>query len=318
MELRTKNSRKNNKFKNMLGIFAVLLLLEGYMALNCGVVQRKSSLVDGIGAFAHRSFQKGEVIERCITAMLPTSRTQYNLLDEYVFGHLDSYSDVVLGYAMVYNHHANSTVVIQASNIPSPRAPENKFIKDFIVYAKRDIEIGEELYSSYGTEKWFEERNIPYVSMPPVNIPDISLGNLPGCPYGMTEVFGGRIFATQTIYEGEVIEVARGLIMPSELTDGTSLDDLVWKSPTQEGAVMILLGTGALFRGREDTEVSNVIYEWYDEHDNFSNGTPTECHEKMLVSFTAKRTIEVNEELIIDLYNDGSRFRIAELSGDCL
>ena len=135
---------------------------------------------------------------------------------------------------------------------------------------------------------------------------------IPGCPQKYTEIHNGRVFAKQRIPANTVIEVARGLIVDGSLFDHTSVELFMWRSLVREQS-MLLLGNGALYRGRTDYEQSNVKYNWYSEV-----SLPTEarvdesggvqwsnnilCKSTMLIQFTASRDINTNEELIIDLY----------------
>lgn len=282
-------------------------------ALECGVVTRKSENVHGVGVFATKDYLEGEVIEKSFTIMMPTENTKYTLLDEYVFGHVEEYADVVLGYAMVYNHHANSNVQVTSSEILSKRIPSGEYYRDFVIYAKRDIKAGEELFSSYGNEQWFRERDKEYFDIPDRRVVDHTVNSFPGCPYGLTEMHDGRLYASERIHEGDVIEVSRALLMDPQVTRGTAMDNYVWRS-NYGHSVMVLLGTGASYRGRTDTEASNISYDWFPEE----GLQPGECNEKMLVVFTAVRDIEVNEELIIDLFHSEESDRIAVFpSGEC-
>ena len=136
----------------LIGI-QVGLVLCSFDLFDCGVVLRKSTVVDGIGVFAAREYREGDVVERSITPIYINNDISKlsSLINSYVFGHLEdeiSYHNVVLGNAMVYNHHSDSNVLIAASASSSPRLGDygnmSHYVRDFVVYAKRDIAIGKE------------------------------------------------------------------------------------------------------------------------------------------------------------------------------
>jgi hypothetical protein len=95
---------------------------------------------------------------------------------------------------------------------------------DFYITAHYDIPKGAELFTDYGGELWFAEKGIPYLAAThdadAYNREDMEGGDaegegedqgilLPGCPSGKVEITGGKVYATQVIQPGEVVEVAR-------------------------------------------------------------------------------------------------------------
>ena len=324
----------------ILFLLFLLQFVNGGRIMKCGMVTRKSNI--GIGIFATRDYKANSIIERSVTIPIhPDLFDDDIIFDEYAFGHYENkiyYYDMVLGYAMAYNHHEISNVKIVSNLLKSPRlhiSRENDAFRfdniyDFVVLAKRDIVMGEELYSSYGNENWFTERQISYIEQPLLNKFSIEelqntsdYRNIPGCPYGLTEIHDGRLYAKNIILKDTIIEVSRGLIVNVTLPMNNSLNHFIWRSLLDE-SYMLLLGTGALYRGRDDEEISNVDYSWYNEdedEDYFGNNdlqninvnvnlnmdgsmidSPIVCRDKMLVRFVANRNIDIHEELIIDLF----------------
>jgi hypothetical protein len=88
-----------------MGVFSRLLLYSRVLAdiaVDCNLVQKRHNYFDGIGVFAGRDYQEGEVVERCVTFPFPEHRASRRLLDRYVFGFPEEGNvAVVLGYAMV-------------------------------------------------------------------------------------------------------------------------------------------------------------------------------------------------------------------------
>ena len=309
---------------------------------HCGVTTAPHRDVDGVGVIATMNYEKGQVIERCLAFKLPEEATVGNVLDHYVYGHTEDngvyYADIVLGHAMVYNHHQNASVeVIEQHKVPSPRQPPGVTdVYDFVVFAVEGIEAGQEMFSNYGGSRWFLDRNIPFVASPERRQADWVgyVSELPGCPLGLTDVYNGRVYAKQHILKGTTIEVSRGLIFKSTITAGYSVHDYVWHSPGGSGElVMLLLGNGALYRAIKADEIPNVDYDWYVHGGSGALVSPTTgdstthidtivaCANKMFVKFIAISNILVNEELKISFLDNSApprtRTRVAKLPGDC-
>eukprot|EP00602_Paraphysomonas_sp_CaronLab_P004608 CAMPEP_0185036430 /NCGR_PEP_ID=MMETSP1103-20130426/29423_1 /TAXON_ID=36769 /ORGANISM="Paraphysomonas bandaiensis, Strain Caron Lab Isolate" /LENGTH=211 /DNA_ID=CAMNT_0027573965 /DNA_START=241 /DNA_END=873 /DNA_ORIENTATION=- len=204
---------------------------------------------------------------------------------------------------MVYNHHVNSSLHVHSTEIRSHRVA-HEGVLDFYITAARNIDKGEEMFSSYGTSLWFEERGIPLVESPEYDTAR-NVRALPGCPSDMTEVFNGRVYARQRIWEGEVVEISRGLIMPAWHGEGTDIMKYAWYADSKADlGLMLLLGTGALYQPPSNSSHEPTLtYEWFTDHPNYST---VSCSETMLVMFRAARNIDVNEELTIPLISDAN------------
>jgi len=280
---------------------------------------KKHTIFDGVGIFAGRDYKQGEVVERSITITLPAEKNT-PILSHYVFSHENNTLDLVLGYAMIYNHRNNNSLTVQAQLSPSPRvglpAPSNN-INDFLVVANYDIMKGQEMFTSYGDEQWFIENEIDFIdhSIDSTGsaIADQSI-IMPGCPMSKTEIINGKVYATQFIAAREVIEISRALFVPIDTGDGNDLESYLWYSEYSNERALLLLGQGALYNTlpREQLEESTVDYTWYDldqldanETRNI-NGTNTKdkniiCGDSMLVELKARRDILPNEELTVAL-----------------
>jgi hypothetical protein len=170
----------------------------------------------------------------------------------------------------MYNHKAEedkSVSMLNAQGLrPSPRT--NNETSDYIVVAARDIEIGDEIFATYGSELWFDERNIPYSDLNAIKSHDdlSQFRDLPGCVLQMTEIIGGRVYASRRIARDSIIEVSRAILVPIAFSSNQTLDKYAWHEEHGERG-MILSGHGALYRAVSVSpthEDYNVLYEWYD------------------------------------------------------
>jgi len=293
-------------------IAVLLYTVSGFK--DCDLLLKKHTNIHGIGVYANRNFNRGEVVERCIAVIIPSDRNS-PILDEYIYGHRDAYIDVVLGYGMVYNHHSNETLHVHSSEAFSIRTEHSNRVFDFILTALYDIQKGEEIFTSYGTgDGWFDERGMTYVSVknsaqpPTLSLSEDHEYSLPGCPLSKTEVFQGHVYATQYIIKGEVVEVARALLLPVSTGDGNDLQKYLWYS--NSGGLnksLLALGHGALYQA-SDVNSATLSYEWY----MGEGGDGDVCDDKMLVKFTAAKNIRPNMELTVPLLRDGLRRYVRE------
>jgi hypothetical protein len=128
----------------------------------------------GWGVFAARSFEIGEIVDMApgIVPMPAGSiAVQDSVLDDYAYGYwrLKGYNDVerlyaiMFGMDMFYNHHVEPNLEYMTfGREPAPNVPNASNSVGFI--AKRRIEVGEQLFSTYGQEDqgkdWFSRRGI--------------------------------------------------------------------------------------------------------------------------------------------------------------
>lgn len=291
-----------------LVVVLALLLYTASGFKDCELLLKKHTNIHGIGVYANRNFNRGEVVERCIAILIPSDRNS-PILDEYVYGHREAYIDVVLGYGMIYNHHSNESLHMHSSEAVSIRTGQSDMVFDFVLTALYDIKEGDEIFTSYGAgdgKTWFDERGMTYVSMidstQPPSLEDHEF-SLPGCPLSKTEVFQGHVYATQYILEGEVVEVSRALLLPVSTGDDNDLQRYLWYSNSGSlNKSILVLGHGALYQA-SDMNSATLSYNWYidDDSDVF------QCADKLLVQFIATTLIQPNMELTVPLVASGSR-----------
>jgi len=121
-------------------------------------IRCEKSARDGFGVFATETIKKGELIESCPVVIVPFSEwkfIQHSKLIDYLFEwapNSEKRIGYILGYAMIYNHSYD------------PNAESIKDLKNdlFNFYARKDIEVGEEITHNYNGsaghtgQVWFE------------------------------------------------------------------------------------------------------------------------------------------------------------------
>ena len=142
---------------------------------------------------------------------------------------------------------------------------------------------------------------------------NLPLKSLPGCPQQLTDVINGKLYASQTIEAGQIVEVSRALIISRWETTGNEIDQYAWHSlysGFHTDNVILLLGNGALYSAASGISLPSLTYRWYSLGTLvYSSHVPEEdhdhnCHETAFIAFVAVRKIEVSEALTIPLLID--------------
>lgn len=149
---------------------------------NCEIFFAPSSLPSGgWGAYAGRDFEQNEVVEispRYVALPHEMPVVVNSAIDDYIYGYqrwddekreLYTLAGVIFGKGMFYNHHAEPNLKWTSfGREPIAREPTISQATGFV--ARRKIEAGEELFSSYGEEdggvQWFEDRRLELVAVP--------------------------------------------------------------------------------------------------------------------------------------------------------
>lgn len=94
------------------------------------------------GAFATKSYKKGEILEICPAILQKTDDVQGKVRD-YLFRYDEDNSLIGFGYCSMYNHSDNPNANWHVIN--------SEKIK---IKAARDIDVGDEIFVSYGDDYW--------------------------------------------------------------------------------------------------------------------------------------------------------------------
>ena len=221
---------------------------------------------------------------------------------------------IVLGYAMLFNSNPNPSVEIGTNylipGIMSDGLHYGTDSSDIYFFATRDINAGEEIFVEYSEDYW-SFRNITMRELDNPELLSSSVTTLPGCASSLTVVIKNRVYATQRIFAGDIVEVSRTLIMPSLVAKrNTHLENLVWrrnttKCPSGNDLILLHNGNGALYKPPKMPGDANLQYDWWYDP---SQSSGVECSNRtMFIKFTAIRDIVPSEELTIEL----GRYRLA-------
>ncbi|TCD47449.1 SET domain-containing protein [Chlorobium sp. N1] len=114
-----------------------------------GKLQVGASSVAGRGVFATKPIGEGEIIERCPVLEVTDRDVGGELLNYVFYGNSEQSRLVVMGYGMLFNHSFEPNVAYWLE--------ESQTGPVLVLYAKRAVAKGEELFYDYGKE-WWETR----------------------------------------------------------------------------------------------------------------------------------------------------------------
>lgn len=125
------------------------------VAMTNGLLVQHISDRKGRGVITTKKIEIGELIESCPVIVIPKDQVvemTENVLWNYMFPWkvYDSILGdraIAMGFGMLYNHHHDPNALY--------RFNDNKTMPSIDFYAQRNIEIGEEITISYGSNLWF-------------------------------------------------------------------------------------------------------------------------------------------------------------------
>ena len=238
----------------------------------------------GWGVYAARPFQEGEIVA-IEPGMVPlTDKThKHSVLDDYTYGipiireGVDNHASLaIFGMGMFFNHHPTPNIFYTGFGRPPVNNHDDTHPDDddddscyavgFI--AIRDIEMGEELFSSYGLDDggigWFQQRGIEMQAPEESRISDESDGDNmldfsqtfcskiqsgPGLPTWKHRIPNGPLHwmgqnsqrlalfdagigdarAKVPIQSGERIEISTALVVSRDLFGGSALGAMLYR-----------------------------------------------------------------------------------------
>jgi hypothetical protein len=226
-----------------MSLLAVLLFFISTVVngSECDLSLRHSSPI-GVGVYAGRAIESGETVEVAIGVPIPLSAIYWTELVNYSEGFNDTHALFTLGSSALYNHVPNSDHEIvrkfmsHAEGRYAFRAPFQRSVDvDFV--SKRDIDMGEQMLAYYGND-WFQDRGWTELHESVLGASDSNtISDLPGCAHGNTALQDNVLVAKRPLRAGEVIEVARALLIPDwAVVEDSPLVDLLWWPPSSDSS----------------------------------------------------------------------------------
>lgn len=207
-----------------------------FVAVYCCELYLGESEAFGVGVFAGKEWEGGDVLEVGIGVPVHLSAVYWSELMNYSEGYNGTHALLTLGNSMLYNHIPDPDQELvrkymsRGNGFLEFRQPFGRSIDiDFV--ARRPTEIGEELLSHYGYD-WFEDRGIGEVRKTSDEVISHDNTRLPGCAQDYVQLTQNQITAKQFIPAGAIIETARAVLIPEwAIVQDGPLVDLLWWNP---------------------------------------------------------------------------------------
>jgi hypothetical protein len=229
--------------------------------IDCDFYSAPTTLpMQGRGIFTAKALKAEELIERSPTLTFSNDFWSSWKLENYVFATEDkSRALVAFGMGMMYNSlpEEERNAYDAWTSDPVYCGPEitsaYSSSTDSSYYTKRDVEVGSELFISYGNH-WFEARSYVQINSSTINMSALhrDLDYLKAHGVCMTHVYvsdsliplaGKGLFAKKRFYAGEVIYVSPVLLLPKHEVIDASNDSVLLNyciAPLSEVDIAIL------------------------------------------------------------------------------
>jgi hypothetical protein len=282
--------------------------------------------------FAGKDYAMDEKIAMDESLLIKLTFSIDNQLNNYIFGtHDEDYANLNLGVIALMNDHAPRNTRGHLAGYPSrdmltPAAAHSVYTPT-VLLADAEILAGDELFTSYGGEEWFADRNITLsdsapaeAARPEAYLPDTGhcLSDVQVQKSGFNNAMRG-MFAARSFKSGEVVSISPALLLSKKhLQSAASHSVMINYAISANGsdAALVPFGRGAMANNGGEMG-SNMIVQWYDWKARrfISEGDayiPTDTPIAELtaspfvglnVAYIATKDIEVNEELTI-FYGD--------------
>jgi hypothetical protein len=246
------------------------------------------SLIPGAvrGVIAGKDYQEGDLVDLSVSLVMPSDLISHWQLFNYVYSsNVESFSMALFGAGMLYNHmnpknldnYWHSTPSIDAETYRDIYAHPYTAYTEVEYVANRRIQMGEELFASYGDgSDWFTARGIElspldYDSDHPPRYSHEFLSENGHC---MTNIevknssipLAGRgIFARKAFKKGEIVSISPVLVIPKHDLEPTASHSVFlnycFLVPNTDLA-LFPIGLGGLINHGGTS--SNVEIDWFD------------------------------------------------------
>lgn len=289
------------------------------------------SFVGGRGIFAGRSFQSKEIIDVASSMTINQKKIHSWPINNYVYGSDDDhYSMALFGVAMLFNHRNPKDVEHKWEEWPVPSVSKQRY-EAHTVYTQvshettRSIELGEEIFTSYGGDEWFSSREIHLNSSVSDLQTKYTLDELRKVGYCMTHVevrdselpLAGRgLFAKRAFKKDEIVAISPVLVVPKhgveEMAEESVLLNFCMTTPESDVALVPIGYTAMANHGGDDSNLALSWFAWDGQgQGDFSaklkmtgDALVSSPFAQLDLSYRATRDIAAGEELTFS-YSEG-------------
>lgn len=288
----------------------------------------------GRGVFAGRTFQTSDIVDVSSTVTFPLEETYGTQLINFIFGsNHNDYIMALLGPGMLFNHRFETSVNYywwKKDDDTIPDASTRNYspfstYTDIYFKAMKPIRQGDEIFTSYGDEEWFETRDINYIEPLETHKLSRSLEYLKSFGHCLTDVAvrksliegaGKGLFAQRSFKVGEVVSIAPVLLMPKHLLDDVHANSVMINyamSLPDSDVTLLPLGRAAMVNnGGKNANLKVHWYDWESRRVLHGFDRPSVVNRLSIddleaspfasldISFVATRDVAEGEELTLD------------------
>eukprot|EP00607_Mallomonas_marina_P010437 CAMPEP_0182425022 /NCGR_PEP_ID=MMETSP1167-20130531/11355_1 /TAXON_ID=2988 /ORGANISM="Mallomonas Sp, Strain CCMP3275" /LENGTH=429 /DNA_ID=CAMNT_0024605323 /DNA_START=223 /DNA_END=1512 /DNA_ORIENTATION=- len=285
----------------------------------------------GRGVFAGQAYENDEQVDVTLSLTILRKNGRKWPLHNYVYSANDeAYSMILFGPAMLFNHRLPKDVDHYWTDWPVASIAEQK-LEAHTVYtpvlhkANRKIEIGEEIFTSYGDNDWFHLRGIAHdaVETDLSTNQTYTLDTLQEIGHCLTDIYidqstlplaGNGIFASRSFKKDDIVSISPVLVLPRHAVaaDEGVLLNYVIGSPASDVA-LAPIGLAALSNhGGSDANMRVSWYVWDQDQDQAQDQNTFAQRLKLSpeilvkkevaqldIAYRASRDIAAGEELTI-------------------
>jgi hypothetical protein len=281
----------------------------------------------GKGIFAGKDIKKNEELEENPNVIVKTKSIRELQLFNYVYSaEDDDFSMASFGASMLYNHRNPKDIdhFWAISDVPEVKTV---FDHPYTTYAPsmyqsmRNIAIGEEIFTSYGTDNWFSDRQIQFSKINNKDVPKYDLKELQQVGYCLDNIYlddssipmaGKGVFSKQYHHKGDIVHVSPVIVLPKHaintISDHSVLGNYCFEFGNASDVLLFPIAlAGMMNHGAGST--ANIEVKWFEwDGQNSLLNKPIAELEKLqfaplFIQYVAKEDIEPHTELLIS-YGD--------------
>lgn len=281
----------------------------------------------GLGVFAGRRYNKGDVIDRNAAVVVPTGQAFALQIGNYVFGApfaLESW--LVLGSGSLCNYRSKPNALL-AWNDSSDKT-------SVFLVAQESIEAGDEIFVSYGGDEWFSQRDLHLqdpdpTAQAPASSSSTGSSVLPRQKRCLSDVYvapskipgaGNGAFAGRAFAAGSIVSIAPVIAVPKLRFVKTDLRPYLVGTQTLDIA-FVPLDKAAL--ANHNGSFPNLKLCWFHgdgaNHEDMCSIMPDVLETgavenkndlvkhpfaNLYLAYVARRDIAVNDELTLSYYGN--------------
>ena len=278
----------------------------------------------GRGIISGKHFSKGDIIDVASSLTVKHSAIRNWPLNNYVYSSEDeSYSMILFGLAMIFNHRKEKDVEHKWMDWPVVEVSLQKN-EAHTIYTEvshettREVFAGEELFTSYGDDDWFTSRNIILNKTIP-HIVKYDINELKSIGHCLSDVSvkdstlplaGKGLYAKKDFKKDEIISISPVLVLPKHEVERMNDVSVLYNYViTSEGSDVAIFPIGLAAMANHGGVESNMVMSWYvwsNEDDTFANNLKKTGDDLLAspfaqldLAYRATRDISAGEELLL-------------------